>query len=262
MASDSDPWSLVLAHHYGEALVIFDGRRGPDSGALEAANRSTALLCLGRLSEALAGFRTASERAIQESRGESRAYQAEIGAILWLLGRRDEAIATFRAAVDGVLDGSIKYADNAGGVGQGLLLWYAGVTTRDGAATEHSLKYLRKLAKRPRIKYWPGPLALLALGQKTEQEVLLEACGSSDLDVAIKQASADLLKRRELAQSLFYFGVRKRSEGHEEGCRQRMITCARLENPILEAEWYLARAEAGLAIAAQSPREHDLNPGS
>jgi hypothetical protein len=38
-----------------------------------------------------------------------------------------------------------------------LLLWYAGVSTKDRNATEHAVDYLTHLAKKARIKRWPGP---------------------------------------------------------------------------------------------------------
>jgi hypothetical protein len=55
-----------------------------------------------------------------------------------------------RAAADGIRFGTIGYADFAGGVEQGLLLWYAGITTKDHNATEHALD-LSRLANKARI---------------------------------------------------------------------------------------------------------------
>jgi hypothetical protein len=177
-----------------------------------------------------------------------------VGTVLWLLGRREEAIATYKAAVDGILTGTIHYADLAGGVSQGLLLWYAGVTSADEKATQHALKYLRNRAKRRAISSWPGPLALFVLGRKTQEEALLATSGFTQVDAAIHRAKTDLLRRRELVQALFYFAVRHRSEGDEEQCRAGMIQCAGLENPIIEQEWYLARAEAEQASRQETGR--------
>jgi len=176
-------------------------------------------------------------------KGETQPELENIGTILWLLGRRDDAIATFKYGADSVLDGSLKFGDNAGGVSHGLLLWYAGVTAPDNSARDHALRYLAKLAKRPGIKWWPGSLALFALHQKAPEEVLAEACGTPEVEEAIKVASSDLLKRRSLAKTLFYMAVRERAGGREEECRTLMVQCAVLENPIIEVEWYLARAE-------------------
>jgi hypothetical protein len=54
-----------------------------------------------------------------------------MGTVLWVMGLRGVAKELYRSAVDGIRYGTIHYADIAGGVGQGLLLWYAGVTTKD-----------------------------------------------------------------------------------------------------------------------------------
>ena len=243
-----DPWEMVLAHRYSEAMRRYEAElkiQPDDTGLL--AEYATTLLNLGRLNEALAHLWRANALLNQELMGESQPYLTDIGAILWLLGRRDEAIRTFRASVNGILDGSIKFADNAGGVSQGLLLWYAGLTALDETAKEDALNYLRKLARKPRIKYWPGPLALFVLGRQSHGDVLWEASGGSEIDDAILQARSDLLKRRQLTQALFYFAVQRRSDGLEEECREGMRKCASLENPVLEVEWYLARAE-GQAI--------------
>jgi len=238
------PWEMILAHTYAEAAACYDAqlKNSPDDPDLLSAH-AIAMLGLGRLVEALDELRRANALASRRLKGETQPYLEKIGSILWLLGKRGEAIHTFRGAVDGIVDGSIKYADNAGGVSQGVLLWYASVTTGDEAAKNHALKYLRRLAKKSRIKQWPGALAVFALGEKTHEEVLMELCGTTELDESMKRAKNDLLTRRRLVQALFYFATRKREERDEQQCRAGMEKCASLENPILENEWYLARAE-------------------
>jgi hypothetical protein len=79
-----------------------------------------------------------------------------MGTVFWLMGHRSVAKELYRSAVDGIRYGTIAYADAAGGVGQGLLLWYAGITSKDRNATEHAVDYLTLLAKKSRIKSWPG----------------------------------------------------------------------------------------------------------
>jgi tetratricopeptide (TPR) repeat protein len=241
MHSENDRWQLVLGHRYVEALAAYDARARaePITDYIEIADRATALLCLGRHSEALDGFRRASELSYKGS----GAYLEEIGAVLWLLDRRVEAIQTFRQAAEGILKGSIHYADLAGGVSEGLLLWYAGITNKDGAATEFAVRYLSKLSRKRRIKSWPGPLALFALGRTSFNRVLEDKWWTDDLSRIMTQAQVDLLKRRELVQALFYLATSKRLAGAEDECHSLMAQCSVLENPVLEVEWYLARAE-------------------
>jgi hypothetical protein len=45
---------------------------------------------------------------------------------LLVLGKPSKAIALMRDLVDGILDGSIQLGDAAGGMTQGLLLFYMG----------------------------------------------------------------------------------------------------------------------------------------
>jgi len=72
-----------------------------------------------------------------------------------------------------------------------------------------------------------------------EETLKLMASGSNDV------AKIEALKRRRLCQALFYVAVAKRDQGDEAGCADGMRQCHALENPLLEEEWYLARAEAG-----------------
>ncbi len=240
----------LFAHRYEEVEVDCKAelRKHPnESGWLGA--HAEVLVCLGRLEEALWEYQRANELHIQQLNPESQPYLKRIGALFWLLDRREEAIRTFRAAVDGILDGSIKFGDSAGGVSQGLLLWYAGVTCPDAAAKEHAQMYLRELSKHRRIEYWPGPLAMYALREKTQAVVLTDLGETTNLKALVRRAKRDLYVRRQLVRTLFYFAARDREEGREEECHAGMVKCASLENPIIEVEWYLAQAEA-----EQTPR--------
>lgn len=248
MDSEANPWEMVLAHRFDEAASLYEVklRASPgDCGLLSA--HGTAMLGMGNLSAALDDFMRANANWQGRCQGDSHPYLLDVGMVFWLLGKVREGVAAFKTAVDGILDGSIGYGDLAGGVSQGLLLWYAGITAPDAGASEHALKYLRKLAGKSRIQYWPGPLALFALGESSEEEVLQKACGVGQLDAAEEEANKNLLKRRHLVNSLFYFGVRQRVNGSEEQCRQWMRRCFALENPIVECEWYLARGEVAAA---------------
>jgi tetratricopeptide (TPR) repeat protein len=238
------PREMLFSHRYAEAAKVYKTQlesKPDDSGLLSA--HAIAMLALGRYEEALKGSRRANAIANAELKGETQPYIERIGSILWLLGRRDEAIQTFQSGVDGIINGSIKYADNAGGVSHGLLLWYAAVSADNVEASRHALNYLGKLAKKSRIDYWPGALALYVIGAKLEEDVILEVCGARQLHEAFNRAKNDLLVRRRLAQSLFYFATREREKGHKNQCQCGMVQCASLENPILENEWYLACAE-------------------
>jgi len=240
-----NPWEMILTRKYAEAAGSYGAElsKHPDDPGL-LSSYAIAMRGLGRLVEALNAFRRANSLASARLNGETQPYLEQIGSTLWLLGRHDEAIQTFTAAVDGIVQGSIKFADNAGGVSQGVLLWYAGLSAPDVKAKTHAIKYLAKLAKKARAKYWPGPLALLVLGLKTSEGVLEEICGTADLDECIRRAGGDLLTRRRLVKTLFYLAACERDKNDERKCHTLMAKCAGIENPVLEVEWYLARAEA------------------
>ena len=81
-----DPWHLISARQYEEAVAAYDAilAAGENYHAI-VANRSIALLCLGRLPEALEGFATANDIARQD-RGapKSAPYLESVGTVLWL----------------------------------------------------------------------------------------------------------------------------------------------------------------------------------
>src|SRR5215470_3471475 len=74
----------------------------------------------------------------------------------WMMGDRAKAIELMREMVDGILDRSIEFGDAAGGVQQGLLLHYMGVTANDKSAVSKARSYLRSRAKRSAIELFPG----------------------------------------------------------------------------------------------------------
>jgi tetratricopeptide (TPR) repeat protein len=246
------PWDMIFSHRYAEAAAIYEAElrlNSNDPGLLSA--HATAILCMGRMEESLREFERANKLANRRLKGETQPYLETIGTLLWLLGRREEAVEKFQQGVDEITDGSIKFADNAGGVSHGVLLWYAGVSVPSPDAKKTAIKYLSKLATKPRIQSWPGPVAQLVLGQKQPTDILAAATGASNISEAVLVAKSDLLKRRQLTNALFYMAIAERDRGSEPECRRIMTECADLENPILEMEWFLARGELDLPFATE-----------
>jgi len=229
-------------------------RSSPSPDRLDVAGYGRCLMFFGRFREALDAFWLANRLADMEAplEGSRGTYFEVIGTLYWLLQDRSKAIQMWRAACDGILDGTIRYADLAGGAEQGLLLWYGAVTQGDQAQLAFARKYLRRLARRKmHITAWPGPLALHLLGQVSCGDVLLAGrWGTSELSKAITMSRADILARREIIDALFYFGVKYRTDGEEDQCKDMLRLCASLENPGVEDEWYLARHELGLPMLA------------
>jgi tetratricopeptide (TPR) repeat protein len=245
---EGDGPDLMFAHRYAEAAAFYaaKARKQPSEPDWIAA-RGEALMCLGRLNEAFKCYRRAHEMSGGKRLGDRYAYRQELAAVLWMLGRRDEALDLMTSSVQGIQDGTIEYArDTLGGVSDGLLLWYAAITARDHAATQFALGFLaqRSKSKNRFTQNWPGPVVLYIQGRLPWEMVVLRATEQSTATAALRAARDDVLFRRQLVQALFYFAAAERAAGRERACRAAMKRCAALENPIIEIEWYLARADA------------------
>src|SRR5258708_864860 len=95
--SEDPCWHLIAAHQYEEAVACYDAQLAAGE-KWYASNRVIALLCLGRLSEALEGLSTENDIARQ-----SYSTRLEhMGTVLWLLGHRSVAKELYRSAVDGI----------------------------------------------------------------------------------------------------------------------------------------------------------------
>ena len=250
-----DAMNLLRSHKYAEAIATCRHRLAvnpQDFGAIDTI--ADALVALERYEEALPLY----ERVDAHEKGRPNitpghpGRQMNISCLYWFLENRPKAIALMRGLVDGILDGSIQYSsDIAGGMTQGLLLYYMGATANRPEQTAFALNYMRKRLKR---KYasdnWPSPVARHYLGEISFGDLLAVATGQQELAQAIEVARVKLLKRRQLCVVLFHDGIKSRIHGDEDHCLARMRECYALEDPLLEHEWYLARYEVEHAAAS------------
>jgi hypothetical protein len=251
-----DPLDLLEAHRYAEAA--FECRRlmrAHPNDIVPVAILAAALVALSKYREALPLFQRVHAHVLADEVGNRIApgrpgERKSIACLHWMLGNRSEALRLMAGLVDGILDRSVNYGDIAGGVTQGLLLYYMGVTAQDEAAKTKALRYLRNRAKRSAAKRFPGPVARYYLGEIDFPEMLATATegrgAARDVAGAIKAARNDLLLRRFVGVALFHDGVKARAGGDEAHCMMRMRECVGLENPLIEEEWYLARYETAL----------------
>lgn len=265
MTRDYSKFSALMAdHNYAEAAA--EARRMlpavlDDIGPIECLAEAT--LALGDYKGALPLYeRMDNHRRADKRIAENAGWTNYLACIHWMLGERAKGIELFGQLVDGILDGSIEFGDIAGGVQQGLLLYYMGVTAGDEAAKAKALKYLRNRAKRMAIKAFPGPVARYYLGEIDFAAVLVAAterlspqrAGTPDLAAAMELARTDLLTRRFMCVALFHEGMKARVGGDESHCMARMRECFGLENPLIELEWYLARFEVENAKVTRKAR--------
>jgi tetratricopeptide (TPR) repeat protein len=244
-----DARELLKAHCYEEAIDACRTQlaTSPDDWAAMG-TLASAYRAMGAYSNALEFFERidAHERKDPLAPGRS-GRQKDISCLYWCMGDRVKSIQLMRELAQGVLNSSIRFGDLAGGVQQGLLLYYMGVTAEDPEATSFALAYMRDRAERPAARMWPGPLAQYYLGQISFEEVLVAATGRKSVGSAIDVAQTDLLKRRQLCGALFHDGTKSRVQGAKERCLARMRECHSLEDPLIEPEWYLARYEVAHA---------------
>jgi hypothetical protein len=240
---------LFRSHRYKEAieehrLALANNR--DDIAAIEG--MAEALLAEGEYWESLSYFerllvqRKEDERANKVPAG-SDAWQIEIACLHWMLGNASKAIHMMHGLAAGILDGSIKYGDAAGGMKQGLLLYYMAVTAKMSEELSFALDYMRNRVKRLLVQNWPSPVAQYYLGESSFDDVMGEVNRQRVSPAMVEQWKIELGRRRRLTVALFHDGIRNRAQGHEELCLARMRECCELENSFLEQEWYLARYE-------------------
>ena len=250
-----DAYDLMIGQRYAEAITEYRKllEHNQDDWAA-VGGLSTCLMAAGAYAEALPWFRRMDEHERAGLPGHP-GRKRNIACSYWCLDQWPAAMNLMRALVEGILDKSIEFGDLAGGVQQGLLLHYMGVTAKDSEAVAFSMAYLRRLSKKSSIDYWPGPLARYLLGEISFEAALAALAKESEVSKPLEAAQTDRLARRWVCVALFHDGIRHRIAGQEEFCMSRMQECVALRNSYLEPEWYLARYEVCLLYTSPSPRD-------
>lgn len=242
-------YELIWAHRYEEAIA--DLRRELESNPENIAaveGMAKALRAKGEYPEALCFFERLAihskmDRVANLLAPGSAAWQIDIATLHWLLEERSEAMRLMHGLAAGILDGSIKYADAAGGMSQGLLLYYMAVTENVAREVSFALDYVNNRVKHALSHVWPCPIARYHLGEITFQTVMEAVNRQPNLAGSPNPANLELGRRRRLTLALFHDGVRSRAQDDDEHFLVRMRECYGLENPLIEQEWYLARYE-------------------
>lgn len=243
-----DAQQLFKSYRFDEAVAAYEqklssglGDRWANTGGL-----ARALMAAGSYAEAIPVLAEVGAHEKAQVPG-ALGRDIELSVSEWLTGNRERGMTIMRALVLGTRDGTITYAtDLVGGLGPGLLLHYMAVTLDSAEERQLSTAYIKKLAKSAKAKHWPGPVGKFLVGEMRLDEALMLGVGVSDLAEAKKFATTDLLKRRRLTNVLFNVAVSCRVSGDESNCQDWMRVCAALQNPLIEYEWHLARAEAAI----------------
>jgi tetratricopeptide (TPR) repeat protein len=252
-------YDLMRSGQYADAVAACEQVLSADTNDFKIiSTMASALLALQKYQEALPLYERldAHRKEIKIAPGLP-GRQMDISCLYWFLSNRQKAIALMRGLVDGILDGSIQYGDAAGGMKQGLLLYYMAVTERQPEQAASALDYMRNRLNQLKrllpqgipINYWPVPVARYYLGDLEFGDLLVFATGQRELPEAIAAAGIKLMSRRKLCLALFHDGAKSRAHGAEDRCLTRMRGCYGLENPLIEPEWYLARHEVEQAAS-------------
>lgn len=244
---------LIKLRRYSE--VIADLKRGlernpEDMAAVEG--MALVLRAKGDYEESLLFFkRLAAQRESNETTkilaSGSAAWRIDTAILYWLSQNRGKAIDLMHSLAAGILEGSIKYGDAAGGMSQGLLLYYMAITSSLPSEVSFALDYLKNRVKRNAGQLggqiWPTPVAQYYLSEISFDDVMEAVSRLPTLTGPLAAEKREVSMRRRLCVALFHGGVKFRVQGDEEHCLARMNECIALENPLIEQEWYLARYE-------------------
>jgi tetratricopeptide (TPR) repeat protein len=240
----SEGFKLLARRQYAKAAALFTREIDDHPESQHFLGRGDAFVGLGQYAQALEDYRTATEYRHRERGGcLDDLGPISIGATLWLMDREKEAAATWHEGVKALLDGKTTYADAAGGVTTGLLLWFASFRGELDEFRNDALRLLKDRARARRIESWPGPIALFALGRLSERALLDAAVSRPSFTQYIQP---DTLKRgddKNVSQASFYLAA-SAIQSDQPRARERLQTCISRGDDIRPfPEFYLARHE-------------------
>ena len=242
MKNVNPAWDLYTAQRFEEAVAAYRKQlqEDPQEKWSNLAGLAGSLMGAGQYAEAIPLLEEVSTHRTTRLAG-SAGRREQISVCHWMIGDRQNALDIIRQLVLDVRDGKVTFTDFAGGVSQGLILCYMGITLQSVADVDLAMNYLKTLASRPRIQNWPGPAALFLLGGLTFGQAMKNAADEAQTKPEVDQ---DGWKGRYLAALFFAAGTERRMAGDEQGAKMFFGECASLTNPLVEYEWYLAKSEA------------------
>ncbi len=251
---NDDAWNLIESGRYDEAARQL--ARHIETGVGVAlghfGNKAVAELAAGRPLEAERTLKQGQAFAERDERSRGSNLLLRLSEVQWLNGHPEEAVGSLMSRIQGLKDGSVQFADAAGGGKDGLILHYYGVRLGRTSLIENAHQWLKQVLRRKRLKVWPGPLVRWFFGELDDPAVLIEGCGTSSMEAAFTTARTDVLARRQLIEFCFHRAVRAMREGEQSRSRELFEDAVSLENPLVDIEWYLARRELDLARSSSN----------
>ena len=193
-----------------------------------------ALLWAGQYASSSDHFRNG----IEEHRFKMESFYGMAGAAKWCAGEQSEAVSVW---VSGL---KVGYTGAAGAVQIPLLLFFASIINPILYDNSAAKKLMLKKTADERIRYWPGPIVRLIVGQIKDSEFLRHCQGRGERDL-----------RNNLWHAEFYRSLLRFDPGKISDFRESMRTLTDVRQPewqdedlllsrIWKEEFFLARCEA------------------
>lgn len=227
-----DPWHLHATGRYTEAVEGYTRRLRREQSARNYAGRAEAYFKLKDYDRALADFHAANAAAPYTCTH----YFERIGVVNWMARRQNTAAAVWLDLALAMERGKIQYADGAGGVEPGCLLWFAAVSLGRTELLTPARSLLQKKVdarhgRNWRIENWPGPVAMFLLGLRNESQL------------RERIIETPIAHERELCKAEFYVGVKALQSGDVLRAKKAFRKAAALKDARIENEYDLAQRE-------------------
>jgi hypothetical protein len=218
----TDPWNSLRKGQVRDGLKVLEQNYDRDPTASHIMELGVAYLWTRQYEKARVIFR----RSIDEHPRSMSSFYGMAGTVAWCLGDIADAVKQWRNGLGSA------YADTNGlGVHLPLLLLLASLLKPGSFESTAALRLLREKSLDQRIQEWPGPIALLMLGELDKTELRTHCSGTDQVD------SDD---RRWLAA--FYRGVLSYRAGKEAALRRAMRRLTDTSDPLwADQEFFLAR---------------------
>ena len=218
----TDPWHFLRTGEVTQGLKAFKRIHDREPTASHIMELGVAYLWIRQYEEAWGLFR----KTIDEYPQSMSSFYGMAGTAKWCLGDTAEAVRQWRDGLES------KYADTNGlGLHLPLLLFAASILRPGSFENKVALKLLRDKSRDHRINEWPGPIALLVLGEINESD-LRNQCSPAD----------QVLTNDRKWLTTFYEGVLSYRVGNEAESKRAMQRLADTSSPLwTDQDFFLAR---------------------
>jgi hypothetical protein len=249
MNSDTEEYDYPDKHDYeavlefyreNPRLLTFDPDDWDDRSQAHWAELANAHISLGDLPEAVRCLERSAEIWRLSHEPDGVALREIWAAVQFLMGNVGRAIAFHRDKLEGIRNRRIKWTDWRGGAGTALMLMYYAERAGDAENLEYAIEFIRKLRKT-----LAGSISMHAIGELSEQDMLMDRWKVSDWDSALGIAPKTVWERSLLQTALFGAALARGRAGDSAGRGEMVKYCAMIE-PVYSSEWFLARRECSM----------------